>query len=157
MGVRGIKLKGDDVVVQMDVVKEEETSRLLVVMENGLSKSTKITDYRFQGRGGTGVKTATVTTRTGKLVGARILDKEMVGDLIIISREGQMIRLPLDQIPSIGRATQGVYVMRLKKKDKVASISLIIETVGEEAPESGQELPLEEEASKEKEAPSSTK
>lgn len=139
MGVRGVRLKGDDHVVQMDVVKSEDTSRLLVVMENGLSKSTKITDYRFQGRGGTGVKTATLTNRTGKLVGARILENEMEGDLIIISKEGQMIRLPLDQIPSIGRATQGVYVMRLKGKDKVASISLIVEDT---KINEGQELPL---------------
>lgn len=140
MGVRGIRLKGGDEVVQMDVVTDEENSRLLVVMENGLSKGTKITDYRFQGRGGTGVKTATLTARTGKVVGARILEKDMEGDLIIISKEGQMIRLPLNEIPSIGRATQGVYVMRLKDDDKVASISLIIE--GKKAEEKGPELPL---------------
>ena len=127
MGVRGVRLKGDDHVVQMDVVRDEESSRLLVVMENGLSKSTKITNYRFQNRGGTGVKTATLTSRTGKVVGARILENDMMGDLIIISRGGQMIRLPLNEIPSIGRATQGVYVMRLKDSDKVASISLIVE------------------------------
>jgi len=141
MGVRGIRLKGDDKVVQMDVVKDEESSRLLVVMENGLSKSTKISNYRFQGRGGTGVKTATLTSRTGKLVGARILESNAMGDLIIISREGQMIRLPLKQIPTSGRATQGVYVMRMKDKDKVASISLIIEDVKKEE-EEGQKLPL---------------
>ncbi|MFC1734235.1 DNA gyrase C-terminal beta-propeller domain-containing protein, partial [candidate division KSB1 bacterium] len=143
MGVRGIRLKGEDRVVQMDVVHDEETSRLLVVMENGLSKSTKITQYRFQGRGGTGVKTATLTARTGKVVGARILEKDMIGDLIIISREGQMIRLPLTDIPTSGRATQGVYVMRMKGKDKVASISLIAEEQ-KEADTAGdkQELPL---------------
>jgi len=139
MGVRGIRLKGDDHVVQMEVVRDEETSRLLVVMENGLSKSTKITQYRFQGRGGTGVKTATLTSRTGKVVGARILEKDMVGDMIIISREGQMIRLPLNEIPTSGRATQGVYVMRMKGKDKVASISLIAEAKKET---DEQELPL---------------
>ena len=127
MGVRGIRLKGDDAVVQMDVVTDEEKSRLLVVMENGLSKSTMITNYRFQGRGGTGVKTASLTARTGKVVGAQVLEEDSKGDLIIISREGQMIRLPLDQIPSRGRATQGVYVMRMKEQDKVASISLILE------------------------------
>ena len=140
MGVRGVRLKGDDRVVQMDVVKDEENSRLLVVMENGLSKSTKITNYRFQNRGGTGVKTATLTSRTGKVVGARILESDMMGDLIIISRGGQMIRLPLNEIPSIGRATQGVYVMRLKDSDKVASISLIVE--GKKTEE--QKLPLEQ-------------
>ena len=140
MGVRGIRLKGDDHVVQMDVITDEEISRLLVVMENGLSKGTKITNYRFQGRGGTGVKTATLTAKTGKIVGARILTTNTVGDLIIISHKGQMIRLPLNEIPSIGRATQGVYVMRMKGKDKVASISLIIED--EKKEEDKQELPL---------------
>lgn len=139
MGVRGIRLKSDDVVVQMDVVSDELKSRLLVVMENGLSKSTNITNYRFQGRGGTGVKTATLTDRTGKLVGARVLEDETTGDLIIISREGQMIRLSLSEIPSRGRATQGVYVMRLKGADKVASISLILE---DKKVPSGEKLPL---------------
>jgi DNA gyrase subunit A len=144
MGVRGIRLKGEDYLVQMDVVDDEENSKLLVVMENGLSKSTKVTDYRFQSRGGSGVKTATLTTRTGKVVGARVLTKGMEGDLIIISRSGQMIRLPLKQIPSTGRATQGVYVMRLKGKDQVASISLIEEEKNEEVEDGKQELPLEE-------------
>ncbi len=127
MGVRGIRLKGDDRVVQMDVVKDEENSRLLVVMENGLGKSTKVSKYRFQNRGGTGVKTATLTKRTGKLVGAQVLEEGMEGDLILVSRMGQMIRLPLKDIPTSGRATQGVYVMRLKDNDKVASISLIVD------------------------------
>lgn len=126
-GVRGIRLKGDDQVVAMDVVQNEEISRLLVVMENGLSKTSKVTDYRFQGRGGSGVKTAKITTKTGKVVGARIIHQHMKGDLILISANGQMIRLPLDQVPTSGRSTQGVYVMRLKKDDKVASLSLILE------------------------------
>lgn len=140
MGVRGIRLRAEDTVVQMDVVSDEQKSRLLVVMENGLSKSTEITNYRFQGRGGTGVKTATLTDRTGKLVGARVLEDETSGDLIIISREGQMIRMSLSEIPSRGRATQGVYVMRLKGEDKVASISLIVEEV--KTPSNEQKLPL---------------
>jgi len=140
MGVRGIRLKSNDKVVQMDIVKDEEASRLLVVMENGLSKSTKVSKYRFQNRGGTGVKTASLTSRTGKLVGARILEDGMDGDMIIISGSGQMIRLPLNEIPTSGRATQGVYVMRLKGNDKVASISLIEE---EKKVSDEQELPLE--------------
>ena len=140
MGVRGIRLRAEDIVVQMDVISDEQKSRLLVVMENGLSKSTMITNYRFQGRGGTGVKTATLTERTGKVVGARVLEDETTGDLIIISREGQMIRMSLSVIPSRGRATQGVYVMRLKGEDKVASISLVVEET--KAPANEQKLPL---------------
>ena len=127
MGVRGIRVKPGDTMVQMDVVRDEPNSKLMVVMENGLSKSTPVTDYRFQARGGTGVKTANITTKTGKIVGASVLDHMMAGDLILISKEGQMIRMSLAEIPSIGRATQGVYVMRLNGKDKVASMSVILE------------------------------
>jgi len=138
MGVRGIRLKGDDVVIGMDVIKEEEGSRLLVVMENGLSKTTKVNEYRFQTRGGSGVKTAQITAKTGKVIGGRIIHSDMKGDLILMSKKGQMIRLPLDQVPTSGRATQGVYVMRMKKgADAVASLSLILEET-----DGSQELPL---------------
>lgn len=140
-GVRGIRLKGDDQVVGMEVVTNEESSRLLVVMENGLSKTTKVEQYRFQGRGGSGVKTANVTQKTGKVVGARVLDSTMTGDLILISSQGQMIRLPMDQVPTSGRATQGVYVMRMKDSDKVASLSLILDDEPS-AEADKQELPL---------------
>ena len=126
-GVRGIRLKGDDQVVGMEVIKEEEGRRMLVVMENGLSKTTDVKNYRFQGRGGSGVKTASITAKTGKVIGARVLNPDMDGDLILISKAGQMIRLPLNQIPTSGRATQGVYVMRLNEGDRVASLSLILE------------------------------
>jgi len=141
-GVRGIRLKGDDQVIGMEVVTNEETSRLLVVMENGLSKTTQVKEYRFQGRGGSGVKTANVTPKTGKVVGARVLDKTMTGDLIIISTHGQMIRLPMDQVPTSGRATQGVYVMRMNEGDKVASLSLILDETPPVVETGKQELPL---------------
>jgi DNA gyrase subunit A len=140
MGVRGIRVRSGDTMVSMDVVRDEPNSRLLVVMENGLGKTTKVTDYRFQARGGTGVKTANITPKTGKIVGSGILDNSTVGDLILISKEGQMIRMPLVDLPSIGRATQGVYVMRLDGKDKVASMSVILEDAT--APKA-EELPLQ--------------
>ena len=141
MGVRGIKLKGEnDEVVAMDVIKDEEISRLLVVMENGLGKTTQVKQYRFQGRGGSGVKTAQITPKTGKVIGARIIHQHIKGDLILISKHGQMIRLPLNQLPTTGRATQGVYVMRLKNNDKVASLSLLIEE--NKIEEKKEELPL---------------
>ncbi|MFH0838154.1 MAG: DNA gyrase subunit A [Patescibacteria group bacterium] len=139
-GVRGIRLKGEDQVVGMEVVRNEEASRVLVVMENGLSKTTKVTEYRFQTRGGSGVKTANVTQKTGKVVGARVLDSTMSGDLILISSHGQMIRLPMKQVPTSGRATQGVYVMRLNAGDKVASLSLILDD--NQTDTGKQELPL---------------
>ena len=124
-GVRGVKLKGHDEVVEMDMVKDTETAELLVVMENGLGKMTKVSEYREQSRGGTGVKVANITDKTGKVAGAKII--ETTGhDLMIISDEGLMIRMKLEDIPSRGRATQGVIIMRMKKKtDHVANIMLI--------------------------------
>ncbi|MFH1218801.1 MAG: DNA gyrase subunit A [Candidatus Peregrinibacteria bacterium] len=125
IGVRGIRLKPDDKVVTMEVIKDLETSELLVIMENGLGKMTNVKNYRLQSRGGTGIKTANLTPKTGKVISGRILDKDTDADLIIISKSGQVIRLHSKNIPSQGRATQGVYLMRMKPNDKVASISLI--------------------------------
>jgi DNA gyrase subunit A len=125
MGVRGIRLKTDDSVVDMDVIKDPQHADLLVIMENGLGKCTKVTDYRMQSRGGTGVKTANITTKTGKIIGAKIMEENTSGDLIMVSKQGQIIRMDLKSIPSQGRATQGVYLMRLSGNDKVASTSVI--------------------------------
>jgi len=125
IGVRGINLKSEDKVVEMDIIKKPETAELLVIMENGLGKMTKTTNYRLQTRGGTGVKTANLTEKTGKIVGAKILEEDTNADLILMSKAGQVIRLHSKNIPSQGRATQGVYLMRMRPKDKVASLSLI--------------------------------
>lgn len=124
MGVRGIKLKSGDEVVEMDTVKEAKAD-LLVVMENGLGKRTPVEEYRFQARGGSGVKTANLTTKTGKLVGAKVLEPGTEGDIMIVSKKGVMIRTNLKSVPSRGRATQGVYLMRVKTDDQVASMSFI--------------------------------
>jgi DNA gyrase subunit A len=126
IGVRGIKLKEGDEVVEMDVIKDLELSELLVVMSNGLGKMTKTQSYRLQKRGGTGVKTAQITAKTGDVIGAKILNKNIDADLIIMSKSGQVIRMQSKNIPSQGRATQGVYLMRMKLNDKVASISLFL-------------------------------
>lgn len=125
MGVRGIRLKDGDEVVDMGIIYDKDDAELLVIMENGLGKCTKVTNYREQSRGGTGVKAANVTGKTGKIVGAKVINGESVGDIVIVSKHGQVIRLNLKNIPSQGRATQGVYLMRLRKEDKVASSSLI--------------------------------
>lgn len=132
MGVRGIRLKGSDEVIDMDIVKDPEKAELLVIMENGLGKCSKVSDYREQSRGGSGVKAANVTAKTGKIVGAKILDDQSVGDLMIVSRQGQIIRLNMKSIPSQGRATQGVYLMRMNENDKVASTSVIYSVGSEE-------------------------
>lgn len=127
MGVRGISLKEKDKVVEMDVIPDNDV-QMLVVMENGLGKATKITDYRKQRRGGSGVKNAKVTAKTGKVVAAKVFQGKSDADIICVSKEGQIIRMNLNDIPSQGRATQGVYIMRLNKSDKVASVSLILQS-----------------------------
>lgn len=129
-GVRGIRLAPDDEVVVASSVPFPDLSNLLVVMENGLSKMTTVTEYRLQGRGGSGVKAANITPKTGNIVGGFVLTGEEKGDLICISKQGQTIRLALKDIPLRGRATQGVIIMRLNAKDKVASISIVLEEEG---------------------------
>ncbi|PIQ77783.1 DNA gyrase subunit A [Candidatus Peregrinibacteria bacterium CG11_big_fil_rev_8_21_14_0_20_46_8] len=131
VGVRGIALKGKDYCVDMDVIQNPELAEVLIVMENGLGKSTKITSYRLQGRGGSGVKAAKITPKTGLVVGAKVFTTRDNADLIMISKLGQTIRLSLRDIPSLGRSTQGVYLMRFTKQDKIASVSLLYQ---EEAP-----------------------
>jgi DNA gyrase subunit A len=131
-GVRGIKLHKDDQVVGMNTITAEIINGdLLVVMSHGYGKRTKLKNYKVQGRGGSGIKTANVTEKTGKLVAARILDlktlpEDIKGDLIIISEAGQVIRLAVKSVSELGRATQGVRLMSFKKKnDKIASITLV--------------------------------
>jgi DNA gyrase subunit A len=151
IGVRGIALKDGDKVVEMDVITDTETAELLVIMENGLGKMTKTMNYRLQSRGGTGVKTANITEKTGQVVGAKILEATTDGDLILMSKSGQTIRMHTKSIPSQGRATQGVYLMRLRPKDKVASLSLValeIEPIKEENPEDKQAKIVDEKEKK---------
>ncbi|KKP38084.1 MAG: gyrase subunit A, DNA gyrase subunit A protein [Candidatus Peregrinibacteria bacterium GW2011_GWF2_33_10] len=123
-GVRGVRLKTDDEVVEMDIVENEE-AKLLVVMENGLGKMSNISSYRLTARGAGGVKTANISPKTGKIIGAKIIESDKNPDIVLISKNGQTIRMAIQDIPSIGRATQGVHIMRLNSGDKVVSFSLI--------------------------------
>jgi DNA gyrase subunit A len=125
-GVRGIKLGPGDEVVEAGAINDPSKSKLLVVMENGLGKMSPVTQYRFQGRGGSGVKAAQLTPKTGDIVGGVVLEEGSEGDLLCISKQGQTIRMGLADIPSLGRATQGVIVMRLDKGDKVATMSVVM-------------------------------
>ncbi len=129
-GVRAVRLKKGDEVVGVDVISRAQATPekgqkpvsqyLLVLAENGYGKRTDIKEYRVQSRGGSGIKTANVTAKTGDLVYARILqgDEE---DLIVISRTGNVIRTSIESIPKISRSTQGVRIMRLDEGDKVVS------------------------------------
>jgi DNA gyrase subunit A len=91
-----------------------------VITENGYGKRTKVGEFRVQKRGGTGIKSARITEKTGKIVFSKVVEEEEK-DLIVISQKGQVIRTPLGSISIIGRAASGVRVMRLGKGDKVAS------------------------------------
>ncbi len=128
-GVRGIRLKKQDKVVAMDIIKKvadqksKTKSYLLVVSENGFGKKTDIKDYRKQSRGGTGIKTAKVTKKTGNIVFSTVLTTEE--ELMVISQQGQVIKTNIASIPILSRATQGVRIMKLNQGDKVASATCI--------------------------------
>lgn len=121
-GVRGIRLRSGDSVIGMDVV--EENSHIFVISEQGYGKKTKISQFTPHARGGVGIRSAVVNSKTGNLVGVKSLTDE-AQELIIISSHGQTIRVSLKDIPELGRATQGVRIMRLNEGDKVVSLALL--------------------------------
>ncbi len=130
-GVRGMKLKGSDSVVGMDVISEGTGKKsgqlhLLVIMHNGYGKRSDISEYKLQGRGGSGIKTANITKKTGQIVAANVLNAKDERDLLVVSEAGQVIRTKLDSMSVLGRATQGVRVMRFKKEnDTVATVTVV--------------------------------
>ncbi|OGZ69400.1 MAG: DNA gyrase subunit A [Candidatus Staskawiczbacteria bacterium RIFCSPHIGHO2_12_FULL_38_11] len=135
-GVKGIRLKKGDEVIGMDVISENAKQQdgkaskqfLLVVMENGYGKRTDIAQYKVQGRGGSGMKTAKITSKTGNMIISFMLDDSKDDeDLIVISQKGQVIRTATKSISLLGRATQGIRIMRLEDGDKVASGSCLKE------------------------------
>ena len=132
-GVRGIRLKKqDDAVVGMGVVKNDKEKmkkyQLLALSEHGFGKRSALGFYKVQGRGGSGIKTAKVTAKTGKLVNAFVVNSDAMEakDIIIISEKGQCIRLPFKSVNLLGRDTQGVRLMRFKEEsDKVAGVTWV--------------------------------
>jgi DNA gyrase subunit A len=122
-GVRGIRLRSGDCVIGMDIV--EEGSSIFVISEYGYGKRTKISQFTAHARGGVGIRSAVVNDKTGKLVGVKTLSGDDNQEIILISMAGQTIRLGLKDIPSLGRATQGVRIMRLNDKDRVVSLALV--------------------------------
>lgn len=124
-GVRGIRLQKHDVVVGAGIIPSDESNHeLLVVTANGYGKRTNIQDYKVQGRGGSGIKTANISDATGVIVGARVID-DVKDELIAMSRKGQVIRTSMQSISLLGRATKGVRIMKPRAGDQVASISLL--------------------------------
>jgi len=128
-GVRGMRLKSGDEVIGMDIVDPKNKSlAFLTVGENGVGKRTELDEYKVQGRGGSGIKTAEITAKTGNLTFAKVVDavEAKEKDLLLMSAKGQVIRLPFSSISSSGRATQGVRLMRFKEDgDRVASVTLM--------------------------------
>lgn len=140
-GVKGIRLKKGDEVVGMDIIKlkiknvlvqpKDRSMKklkineyLLVVTENGYGKRTDLEEYRLQGRGGSGIKTAKITSKTGEIVSCQLLSAKEE-DLIVISQKGHVIKIKISQIAKISRVTQGVRIIKLEKGDKVASVACI--------------------------------
>lgn len=125
-GVRGIRLRAGDEVIGMDIV--EEGSSIFVISQYGYGKRTKVSQFTPHARGGVGIRSAVVNAKTGRLVGVKTLQDEKQDDgqeVIIISGQGQTIRLGLKDIPALGRATQGVRIMRLNDGDEVVSLALV--------------------------------
>lgn len=129
-GVRGVRLRPKDIVVGMDVI-DETTDKVLVVSENGYGKMTKVSNFPTHKRGGVGIKSAAVTAKTGPILTARVITEDY-DEILMISNKGQTIRVGLSDVPTLGRTTQGVRLMRLNEDDKVASIGLVEKDVDEE-------------------------
>ena len=125
-GVRGVRLRPNDVVVGMDVVETNDAS-LLVISQNGYGKITKVANFPSHKRGGVGIKAAAVTTKTGPIISVRTLEPDTT-DALLISKAGQAIRVALKDISTLGRTTQGVRIMRLAEGDTVTSIGLMAES-----------------------------
>jgi DNA gyrase subunit A len=121
-GVKGIDLDNDDCVIGMDICTENNT--LLVVTENGFGKRTELDEYKVQNRGGKGVLTYRITEKTGKSVGMMIVSDE--DDIMLISSDGTIIRMKVNEISILGRATQGVTLMRMADDVKVVSMAKMV-------------------------------
>lgn len=122
-GVRGVRLRPNDSVVGMDIVTGDDQT-LLVVSEKGFGKRTKVSNFPSHKRGGVGIKAAVVTAKTGPIISVQTIDPEIT-EALLVSQNGQTIRLGLSDIKLLGRTTQGVTIMRLSDGDAVSSIGLM--------------------------------
>ncbi len=129
-GVRGVRLRPNDQVVGMDIAIDDN-QKLLVISENGYGKATKVSNFPSHKRGGVGIKAAVVTAKTGPIIAVHTLETDAT-EVLMISNEGQAIRVALKDIPTLGRTTQGVRIMRMREGDKVASLGFMpVETADE--------------------------
>jgi DNA gyrase subunit A len=127
-GVRGMSVKKGDSVVSAEVIPAEvaEDVSLLVIMSKGYGKRTKMSEYKIQGRGGSGIKTAEVTAKTGEIIGARVVSDSAEDDeIVVVSKKGQVIRTGVKEISQLSRATQGVRIMKMREGDSIASMAAL--------------------------------
>ena len=124
-GVRGMKLGKGDYIVGTDIVKKEmQNPELLVISSNGYGKKTPLKEYKVQNRGGSGIKTMKVTPKTGEIISSKVVT-DTEDEIAAISKKSQVIRVAVKEIPSLGRQTQGVRIMKLREGDSIASITCI--------------------------------
>ncbi|MDO8579650.1 MAG: DNA gyrase subunit A [bacterium] len=121
-GVRGISLAKGDTVISADVVKAGgKGARIMVISKNGYGKTTLASEYKTQKRGGSGILTMKVTDKTGPVISAKAITEED-SELVAMSKKSQVVRVELAEIPTLGRQTQGVRVMKLREGDSLASV-----------------------------------
>lgn len=128
-GVRGVRLRPDDSVVGMDIVCSDDQT-LLVISEQGYGKITKVANFPGHKRGGVGIKAAVVTAKTGPIITVQSIEED-ANEALLISKNGQTIRVALKDIPTLGRTTQGVRIMRMSDGDSVSSIGIMQEAKDE--------------------------
>ena len=124
MGVKSISLDEGEVVVDMEVIRDEN-AEVVTITEKGFGKRTALEEYRLQGRAGKGIKAGNFDETTGNVVNMKIINPEEENDMIIIADTGIMIRIRVEEVSKIGRATKGVRVMRLKGEGKIVSCAII--------------------------------
>jgi len=122
MGVKAITLNRNDEIVSISILNEDKI--IFIITENGFGKMTKTSLYRSQARAGKGVKTYKITKKTGDIVGAEIIEKE--DEIMLISKDGVVIRMSASEVSTMGRDTQGVKVMKLNEGDKVVALAKIV-------------------------------
>lgn len=143
-GVRGMRIGEDDAVVQTDVV-DAEAKYVFTVTGNGMGKLSDIEDYREQGRGGSGVKAGSITAKTGDIIGVQLINETVrkEGEVILISRSGQTVRVPLGTVRVTSRVTQGVILAKLKDKNDAFTSMTLTTKAEEEGIEAGEESQTE--------------
>jgi DNA gyrase subunit A len=141
-GVRGISLRGDDSVVAMEVIPAASEASVMTVCENGYGKRTLLDEYRVQSRGGVGIISIHTTDRNGRVVGIACVTGD--DELMLITQQGKVLRMPTSGTRPIGRATQGVRLIEIESDDRVVSVVRLAERDDEQNDGQDEETPTAE-------------